>query len=174
MVCERWSRNCHGVHLWYGLRVVLAGHPPLGPFRLGLVAGTVCLICWSLIMHPHVRVTHDGLHIVNPLTRVWVPWASLSEVRHPSGGGLVIYARSDRVVHVWAFNSSLLDMGRTELAREAISQARESSADSGSTEAEAVRKWAVPWKAALVCTVLSVGLCYAAYVASSNLSGAQA
>ena len=46
------------------------------PFALaGAVAG------WLVFYRPHVRVTDDGIRVVNPLVAYDVPWAALVQVR---------------------------------------------------------------------------------------------
>ncbi len=51
-----------------GFEVVLT----LWPW-LALLIGT----CWAVYWHPEVRVDDDGVHIVNVLHRIEVPWAAL-------------------------------------------------------------------------------------------------
>jgi hypothetical protein len=139
---------------------------PLGPLRLGFACGIVTLIAWTLIVSSHVKISDDGVLICNPFKRYWIPWGELSEVRcPPRGGGLEMGDRSGNVRNVWAFSPSMLDMGRTIQARDDITVAWRRSGHR--PPGDLVREyWRIPWPAALVCCLSSVGVGYIAYALS--------
>ncbi|MFE7752785.1 PH domain-containing protein [Streptomyces sp. NPDC057428] len=133
-----------------------------GGVRLGIGAGIVSLLFWVFVMRSRVVLTARGVEIVNPLVREWLPWGSVRDVELPREGGLVIKTAAGRDVHVWAFNGSLLDRGRTVRAAGVIERARPAVGDGTASLEEATRRWALPWRAALLCIGASVAVCQGA------------
>lgn len=59
----------------------------------------LAIIGWAAFWRPHVRVSRDGVRVVNVLSTTWVPWAAITGTRTRWGLELVTHHRP---VGAWA------------------------------------------------------------------------
>ncbi|WP_405938262.1 hypothetical protein OG338_17755 [Streptomyces sp. NBC_00726] len=136
--------------------------------RLGVATGLACTVAWSAVVRSRVVLTRgEGIRVINPLGRAWMPWTSFVDARR-SRSGLEIRGTGDFVVHAWAFSSSMLDMGRTDRARSTIDQAAAYARHTGELGSGSPgRSWSLPWRAALVLIATETAMGWLAHQMSS-------